>query len=61
MSEFWQYIGVAVALIAAATYLTVHYIRRRKNDSGCSSCRLMHAARQKPTSSRTPSGRPSVN
>jgi hypothetical protein len=54
MSEFWQYIGVGAALAAAAVYLTVYYVRRRKAKGGCKACRLMQVTQQpqsKPTSS----------
>ena len=60
MSEFWQYIGVSVALAAAAIYLTVYYVRRRKVKSGCKACRLMQATQQSP-SERTSSSKSTVN
>ncbi len=50
MSEFWQYIGVGVAVLMASIYLTVYFIRRRKVRGGCKACRLMQATQQQQSS-----------
>ena len=61
MSEFWQYIGVIVAVLVALIYLTVYFIRRRRAKGVCRACRLMQEARQPQSSKPSSSSGTTVN
>lgn len=38
MGLFWQQIIIAIAVVAAISYLVYHQIQKRRRKAGCSSC-----------------------
>jgi hypothetical protein len=45
MDPLWQTILVGIIFLASVVYLVIHFWRRRAN-SGCASCKAMHALRR---------------
>ncbi len=46
MSILLQQIAIGLALAGAVTYLVIYYVRRRKKEGACESCRLLKEARK---------------
>ncbi len=38
MEPIWQYIIIGIAVAVAATYLAVHFIRKRRRKAVCENC-----------------------
>ncbi len=46
MDLLWQWIIIGIAIAGALGYLVFHFVRKRRNKTGCADCTLMQALRR---------------